>query len=99
MGLRIIDRAKGRTQEVSEAECLSVLTAEAGHWAAVRGQRQALDIQRQFIDNFRRVKAQIDSPEQMAELAARAAGDIRGLTGDGATAHGKVDVATLLELL
>ncbi len=98
MGLRIIDRQKATRHEVTDAERLAGLKAETSHWVGIKGLNN-LDIQTNFIDNFRRAKARIDSPAQVAEMASRVRDSILGRQADYATSHGQVDVATLLVLL
>jgi hypothetical protein len=99
MGLRIIQKTTvGRTRPVSEAEQLEALEKETERWSGLKNDANQ-SFQQEFIKNFRKVKARIDSPASVVEMAARIRQDILGRKSDSALSHGKVDIATLLELL
>lgn len=98
MGLRIIDRQHRRKGLVTETERLRLLEEETKRWSDVKGSGD-LGSQKDFITNFNRVKACLDSPASMVIKAARIREDILGRRSGAETSHTKVDITTLLDLL
>lgn len=98
MGLRIIDRHPSPKVAISEADRVNELTRETAFWPASHSAGEGAARER-LIDTYRRVRARLDSPQQVAEMATRVRENILGRHGQSALSHNQVDVATLLELL
>jgi hypothetical protein len=98
MGLRIIDRQKVRTAELSDSERLASLEQEADHWIHTRGVGDA-NAKTNLIANYKTARSRIKSAEDMQEMAKRIRIGIIMEPTTGNAPHQRVDIATLLELL
>jgi len=100
MGLRIIDRQKVRTTELSETERLTSLELEADHWVHTRGRGAGdTNAKTNLIAHYKTARNRITSAEDMQEMATRIRLGILMEPTSGNAPHQRVDIATLLELL
>lgn len=99
MGLRIIDRHRPLRLDISDAERLSGLEVATHNWFVVRG--KDFGAEAAFVAHFRQVRERLKTPGSMIEMATKVRQDIKDRQRADAEGppHGKVDVATLLELL
>lgn len=98
MGLRIIDRQPKSTPHLSEAERLALLDEQSRLWRRAHHRDDEL-FRKQFLETFKRVKRRLPASDELVAEAGRIRESIRREGHSGSQTHGRVDVATLLELL
>ncbi len=95
MGLRIIDRPRPMPLEsIHDEDVVKALAEAARSWTIF-----SQDELSEFIDHFKEVKSKLGGPESIHTTAEGISKNMASARGNFASAHGDIDLTTLLELL